>query len=88
MNFGIRIAECAFRIESGFSNPQSAIRIPKSKKPAALSPSRRVFPLVAYLRYYRGDRNFFIKSMLEARPRSPLRLRAPNVSAAARLPIL
>jgi len=26
--------------------------------------------------------------MLEARPRSPLRLRAPNVSAAARLPIL
>jgi len=46
------------------------------------------FPLVAYLRYYRGDRNRFIKSMLEARPRSPLRLRAPNVSAAARLPIL
>ena len=46
------------------------------------------FPFVAYLRYYRGDRNYFIESMLEARPRSPLRLRAPNVSAAARLPIL
>ena len=25
------------------------------QKPAALSPSRRVFVLVAYLRYYRGD---------------------------------
>jgi hypothetical protein len=28
----------------------------ENKKPVALSPSRRVFVLAAYLRYYRGDR--------------------------------
>jgi hypothetical protein len=75
----------------------------ESRKPAALSPSRRVFFLVAYLRYDRGDRvvgqtnpvcpffkpRQFLKlgtgknacpTLLEARPRSPLRWRAPSAS--------
>jgi len=80
-------------LSSGFVDSKATLAwaglpVPKNEKARRALPFAAGFPLVAYLRYYRGDRNRFIKSMLEARPRSPLRLRAPNVSAAARLPIL
>lgn len=59
--------------------PCATIQIAK-RKPAALSLRSGFLLLVAYLRYNRGDRSKF----LEARPRSPLRLRASIAPATTR----
>jgi hypothetical protein len=73
----------------------------QNEKARCALPFAAGFPLVAYLRYYWGDRIFVTNqgqslfdqsgtgrnacpTFLGARPRSPLRLRAPKVSAAAR----
>ena len=39
-----------------FYSPSLIVNNSENRKPAALSPSRRVFVLAVYLRYYRDDR--------------------------------
>src|SRR6476659_4238275 len=61
-----------FRVLPGLGLFRSDSPVPQKRKARRALPFAAGFSLVAYLRYYRGDRNCFIESMLEARPRSPL----------------